>query len=322
MVVNRHTSLWTFRFVLTTAWLLSACAACVSAQIRPMAIEQTQQKIRAGDPIQLNAPSETIDFLLKATERSATALNGSDGKFAIGPNRAGDQVMVAASLGTRPGEYAVQLSATNAAGEQRQAVMDVVVSPRATVPSSATRPPVVLLNGWETGFTNACPISTDSTDTFGNLAKYLIADGVPVVYFFDNCKEDPNQPIEVLANDLAKFLGTITYDNGAQVQQIDLVAHSMGGLIARGLSCRPAAECDPDSPCKHTGSQAHPDRDTQLRLVRGREFRRHHHHRYAERRVASGQRFPVESGNLESGNRRSPRSRRHRGHRQCWYVLQ
>jgi uncharacterized protein (TIGR03437 family) len=53
------------------------------------------------------------------------------------------------------------------------------------------------------------------------------------VYLFDNCLEDPNQPVEVLANDLDKFLNSIQYDNGTQVPQIDLVAHSMGGLIAR-----------------------------------------------------------------------------------------
>jgi len=92
---------------------------------------------------------------------------------------------------------------------------------------------VVLLNGWQTGFYNQCPISASSADTFGNLAQYLVSDGVPLVYLFDNCVEDPNQPIEVLGNDLGAFLNTIKYDSGDQVPQIDLVAFSMGGLIAR-----------------------------------------------------------------------------------------
>jgi uncharacterized protein (TIGR03437 family) len=107
------------------------------------------------------------------------------------------------------------------------------VKPMATVPLNASRPPVVLLNGWVTGYVNSCPVSTDSSAAFGNLARYLIADGVPAVYFFDNCKADPNQPIEVLANDLGAFLKSITYDDGTPVTQIDLVAHSIGGLIAR-----------------------------------------------------------------------------------------
>jgi uncharacterized protein (TIGR03437 family) len=102
-----------------------------------------------------------------------------------------------------------------------------------TVPRGATRPPVILLNGWITGYVNSCPVATDSTSTFGNLASYLIADGVPVVYFFDNCKADPNQPIETLGNDFASLINSITYDDGTPVPQIDVVAHSMGGLIVR-----------------------------------------------------------------------------------------
>ena len=84
-----------------------------------------------------------------------------------------------------------------------------------------------------TGFTNSCPIATTSATTFGNLAQYLVSDGVPVVYLFDNCVEDPGNTIEALGADLGAFLNTIKYDSGAQVPQIDLVAHSMGGLIAR-----------------------------------------------------------------------------------------
>lgn len=198
-----------------------------------MVLGQTRYEIRAGEPVQLAASGETVDFLLKAASRHVVSADGDAGGFVAGPNRAGDRVMLAASLRTKPGDYAVTLSATSATGEERQTSMDVVVSPRQTVPASATRPPVVLLNGWETGFTNTCPVSNSSSETFGNLAQYLAADGVPVVYFFDNCKEDPNQPIEVLANDLAEFLTTITYDNGVQVAQIDLVGHSLGGLIAR-----------------------------------------------------------------------------------------
>lgn len=200
---------------------LTCCAVC--------AIAQPKYEIKAGAPVPLAASSDTVDFILKATKLSVVPAVG----IVAGPNRAGNQVMLAASLLAKPGEYAVTLTATSATGEQRQAAMDVVVKPGATVPANATRPPAVLLNGWETGYTNACPISADSTETFGNLAQYLESDGVPVVYFFDNCAEGPNQTIEVLANDLATFLGTVTYDTGAQVTQIDLVAHSIGGLIAR-----------------------------------------------------------------------------------------
>src|SRR6202167_14895 len=203
--------------------MLAVCAVCATSQTRPMVLEQGRYEIKSGAPVPISASSDTVDFLLKATKVSVVPAVG----LVVGPNRAGNQVMIAASLHAKPGEYSVTLSATSATGEQRQAAMDIVVSPRASVPSSATRPPVVLLNGWETGYTNACPVSTDSTDTFGNLAQYLESDGVPVVYFFDNCAEGADQTLEVLASDLATFLGTITYDNGAQVSQIDVVAHSI-----------------------------------------------------------------------------------------------
>ncbi len=213
-----------FRVLLT----LASCAICASAQVKPMALEQSRYEVTAGTHVQLAASGDTLDFLLKATSRQVNTAG-----LVVGSNRAGDQLMLAASLLAKPGEYAVALTATSATGEQRQTTMDVVVKPRASVPSNATRAPVVLLNGWETGYVNSCPVSSDSTDTFGNLAQYLTTDGVPVVYFFDNCTEGANKTIETLAADLATFLGTITYDNGTQVTQIDVVAHSLGGLIVR-----------------------------------------------------------------------------------------
>lgn len=194
-----------------------------------MALNQAKYEIQAGSPVALSASSDTVDFVLKAAQLSIAPSVG----LVLGPNRAGNQVMLAASVRAKPGEYTVTLSATSPTGERRQSAMDIVVKPRVTVPSSATRAPVVLLNGWETLYTNACPVSTDSSETFGNLEQYLTSDGVPVVYFFDNCAEDPNKPIETLAQDLATFLGTIKYDNGSQVPQIDLVAFSLGGLVAR-----------------------------------------------------------------------------------------
>jgi uncharacterized protein (TIGR03437 family) len=197
-----------------------------------MEVQQTRYELRMGEPAQIAAPQETLDFLIHARSRRVEIAGQLAEGLVVAPNRAG-QMVVAASARAKPGEYAVTLTAASAAGEERQAALTLVVTPRVTVPSSAARPPVVLLNGWETGFTNACPISNSSADTFGNLASYLVADGVPVVYLFDNCLEDANQSIEVLGNDLGAFLNSIQYDNGAQVPQIDLVGFSLGGLIAR-----------------------------------------------------------------------------------------
>ena len=213
-----------------------------------MDVRQTQYEVRAGETVQIVAPRETLDFLANAKSRHVEIVTGdtavAGGGLVAAPDRAGGQILLGASLRVNPGEYMVRLSATSAAGEQRQTILAVEVQPRVSVPSGSARNPVVLLDGWETGFTGACPIASSSSDTFGNLAQYLVSDGVPVVYLFDNCLEAPGQPIEVLGNDLAAFLKTIQYDTGAQVPQIDLVGFSMGGLIARAYlaGLQPATE--------------------------------------------------------------------------------
>jgi uncharacterized protein (TIGR03437 family) len=197
-----------------------------------MELKQTRYELQMGEPVPLVAPGETVDFLRNATSRAVMIGDGKAAGLVVGPNRAGQMVLAASPL-AKPGEYTVTVSATSAAGEERQASVTAVVKPLTTVPAGSSRNPVVLLNGWEQGFTGACPVSSSLSDTFGNLAAYLLADGVPVLYLFDNCAIDPNQTVETLGNDLAAFLQSIKYDNGAQVPQIDLVGFSLGGLIAR-----------------------------------------------------------------------------------------
>src|ERR1017187_6944512 len=218
---------------------LAAMVCCVFPAVgqEAMAVHETRYVVRAGEAVAIQAPQETLDFLANARSRHVDMVTPdppvSAGRLVAAPNRAGDQVLLGASLRMSPGEYTVKLSAASAAGEERQTTLAVTVLSIPPVPSSSKRAPVVLLNGWETGFTGTCPIAGSSSDTFGNLAQYLVADGVPVVYLFDNCLEDSGQPIETLGNDLGAFLNTIQYDTGAQVPAIDLVGFSMGGLIAR-----------------------------------------------------------------------------------------
>ena len=215
------------------------------------AVEQTSYEIKAGESVQIAAPQETLDFLLKSKNVRVHLNDAQSTALVAGPNRAGNQIMVAVPPRTKPGTYTATVSATSAAGEQRVTTLSLVVKPRQKVPTGSTQPPVVLLNGWELGFTGACPISSASSDVFGNLANYLTQiDGVPVVYFFDNCAIDPSQTIETLGNDLATFLSTIQYENGEQVPQIDLVAFSMGGLIARSYlaGLQPDETTTPPSP--------------------------------------------------------------------------
>src|SRR5271165_2548499 len=173
---------------------------------------QTRYEVTAGEAVPIAATALT----------SKSRIVAAPG-LVVAPDRAGHLVLAASAL-AKPGEYSVTVGNVS---------MTAAVKALTPVPSGSKRNPVVLLNGWEEGFTNACPVSNSSADTFGNLAQYLVADGVPVVYLFDNCAVDPNQTIENLGNDLGLLLNSIKYDTGAQVPQIDLVAFSLGGLIAR-----------------------------------------------------------------------------------------
>ncbi len=221
------------RFVCQPLGFSSLTAACLLAGLATLASAQTRYEVRAGSPVEISADSATEDSMLKAASRKLTLEDGTTAGLTVGLNEAGDKLMLAAPLRTKPGEYAVTITSTSAKGIEQKTTMDVVVDALPTVPASATRPPVVLLNGWQTLYSNNCPVATNSSTTFGNLAQYLQSDGVPQVYFFDNCAEDANQPIETLGADLGKFLNSITYDDGTPVTQIDVVAFSMGGLIVR-----------------------------------------------------------------------------------------
>jgi uncharacterized protein (TIGR03437 family) len=198
-----------------------------------MSLLNARYEIRIGEAAEIQAAPDTRDFLMHAKTRSVARAAGDAAGLVIAPNPTQDAMVLAASSKAVPGEYTVTLSAASEAGEQQQTTVDVVVQPRAAVAAGTTRPPVVLLNGWQTGFTGACPVATTSATTFGNLAQYLVADGAPAVYLFDNCLEDPNQSIETLGNDLSAFLRSIKYSDGTQVPQFDLVGFSLGGLIAR-----------------------------------------------------------------------------------------
>ena len=214
-------------------WLFALSVPLAVQAAEPLTLYQSTYRLRPGEATLVPAATETVAFLKTASARKLTIHGAKADGLVVSPSRDGSGVVLGASLLAKPGAYTVQLAATGATGEQRVTSMAVVIDAQVTVPNSATRPPVVLLNGWEAGFTNSCPVATSSSETFGNLAQYLVSDGVPVVYLFDNCLEGANGTIESLAASFGEFLNSITYADGSQVPQIDLVAHSMGGLIVR-----------------------------------------------------------------------------------------
>lgn len=89
-----------------------------------------------------------------------------------------------------------------------------------------TLPPVVFMNGYQ----NIC--GGGFSNTFGIADQVLQGNG-EVSIFFDNCNY-PNSPaIEDLGASFGTFLAGLKYTDGQPVTEVDVVAHSMGGLILR-----------------------------------------------------------------------------------------
>ena len=67
---------------------------------------------------------------------------------------------------------------------------------------------------------------------FGQFDQFLQAAGRTTV-LFDNCLYPNKPPIEELGNHLRDFLAALQYPDGTPATPVDVVAHSMGGLIVR-----------------------------------------------------------------------------------------
>ncbi|HTW66966.1 MAG TPA: hypothetical protein VME17_20240 [Bryobacteraceae bacterium] len=94
------------------------------------------------------------------------------------------------------------------------------------VPHTAL-PPVVFINGYQF---EGCP--TTFAGTFGIADQVLQSNG-EVSLFFNTCSLPSTASIEDLGAAFATFLSGLTYTDGTPVEQVDVVAHSMGGLVLR-----------------------------------------------------------------------------------------
>ena len=133
---------------------------------------------------------------------------------------------------TPPGDYTVDIAGPGPDGRSISTVLKITIDAVTFSPEAiAARPPVILLNGFQLICGDTASTLAASVDTFGQLAALLQTDGVGVAYF-NNCTYG-NISIEQLAGQLNIYLAGLQYTDGTPIPQVDLVVHSMGGLIAR-----------------------------------------------------------------------------------------
>jgi uncharacterized protein (TIGR03437 family) len=98
--------------------------------------------------------------------------------------------------------------------------------PSGTAIPHTTLPPVVFIDGYQV----TCPATFSGT--FGIADQVLQSNG-EVSLFFSTCSLPPTASIEDLAGAFATFLAGLSYTDGQAVDQVDVVTHSMGGLVLR-----------------------------------------------------------------------------------------
>jgi uncharacterized protein (TIGR03437 family) len=147
-----------------------------------------------------------------------------------GPEASGFKLVIPPA--TPPGDYTVEVAGRSLDGRSLSTSLRVTVDAVTFSPEAvAARPPVILLNGFQLVCGDTASTLTASVDTFGQLASLLQADGVGVAYF-NNCTYG-DISIEQLAGQLNIYLAGLHFTDGTPINQVDLVVHSMGGLIAR-----------------------------------------------------------------------------------------
>jgi uncharacterized protein (TIGR03437 family) len=99
--------------------------------------------------------------------------------------------------------------------------------PAGTPVPVTTLPPVVFINGYQF---EGCP--STFAGTFGIADQVLQSNG-EVSLFFSTCSLPSSATIEDLGAAFGTFLAGLKFTNGQPVETVDVVAHSMGGLVLR-----------------------------------------------------------------------------------------
>jgi hypothetical protein len=152
-----HRAAYRSSSLFASAALLTYCAVCATAQVGPgsdpvhlLALQQATYRLRAGEAVPVAAPRETLDFIRNARNRVARVSGVSEDGFVLGPSARGDQVVLAASLTTKPGEYTVSLSAVSETGEERVMTLNVTLDPMqtASLPAEIVSTQALIAQGW------------------------------------------------------------------------------------------------------------------------------------------------------------------------------
>jgi len=120
----------------------------------------------------------------------------------------------------RPTRLALAVCFFHAGAVQAQLI------PAGTPVPRTLKPPVVFVEGY------IISCGTTFSHNFGNFDQLFQATS-RVSLLFDNCVFSGKPSIEELGNNFRDFLAALKYTDGTPVTQVDIVAHSMGGLIVR-----------------------------------------------------------------------------------------
>ena len=192
----------------------------------------SEVELTAGGSIRLSLTSEALGWLPGLSEIRTVSDPPAPYPISAGLSEDGSRLFLAVPPTMPPGRYTVRISALAAGGAKVTGTVTLTVAAPPPQPQEAP-PPVVLVNGFSVSglTTGECPISENTTGTFGLLEEFLVADGRPVV-FFDNCRFGV-PAIEVLGEELGKVIASLQRDDGSPAGAVDVIGFSMGALIVR-----------------------------------------------------------------------------------------